>query len=104
MNEQAAGMALVFFGVNTLMEGYLMVRSTFLPRGLGVLALIGGAGWMAFIYPPFASNFFLPIALIGLIGSFATIGWLLVRGVDEGRWYETATGSSSSICAEPRGG
>jgi hypothetical protein len=97
VNNQAAGMALFFFGVHTLMEGYLMVRATFLPRVLGVLALIGGAGWIAFIYPPLGHNFFFPIALIGLVGSFVTIGWLLVRGVDERKWHEMATGSSSSI-------
>jgi hypothetical protein len=32
-----------------------------------------------------------------LIGCAVTIGWLLVRGVDEKRWYEMAATSSASI-------
>ena len=74
-----------------------MLRATFLPRVLGVLGVIGGAGWLSYIYPPLASVVFLPVALLALIGCAVTIGWLLIRGVDEGKWHATATASSSSI-------
>jgi len=39
----------------------------------------------------------MPIALVALLGCAVTIGWLLVRGVDERKWYETAAASASSI-------
>jgi hypothetical protein len=97
INGQGAGIALIFFGVSTVLTGYLMFRATFLPRVLGVLSLIGGAGWLAFVYPPLGNKLFLPIALFALIGCVVTIGWLLVRGVDEKKWYEMAAASSSSI-------
>ena len=97
INAQGTQIALVFFGVGTLLTGYLMFRATFLPRVLGVLSLIGGAAWLAFIYPPLGNTLFLPIVLFALIGAAATIGWLFVRGVDEKRWYEMAAASSSSI-------
>lgn len=97
INDQGAGMALIFLGVNTLLNGYLMLRATFLPRVLGVLGLISGVGWLAFVYPPLGSKLFLPLALFALIGSAVTIGWLLVRGVDEKKWYEMAAGSATSV-------
>jgi len=46
VNDRGAGMALVFFGFYALLTGYLIVRSTFLPRILGVLAMLGGLGWL----------------------------------------------------------
>src|SRR5688500_664189 len=97
INALGTQIALIFFGVSTVMTGYLMYRATFLPRVLGVLALIGGAGWLAFVYPPLGSKLFVPVALFALFGSAVKIGWLLVRGVDEKKWYEMAAASSSSI-------
>jgi hypothetical protein len=90
VNDQAAGIALAFFGIATLLRGYLMVRSTFLPRGLGILTLAGGLGWMAFLYPPLGLQLFPFIVAVGLLGAMATIGWLLMVGVDEQRWREQA--------------
>jgi hypothetical protein len=97
INDQGAGTACIFFGVSTMMVGYLMLRASFLPRVLGVLGLVGGAGWLAYLYPPLAGRLFLPIVLCALIGCAATIGWLLVRGVDERKWHELAAASASSV-------
>ncbi|HUQ81493.1 MAG TPA: DUF4386 domain-containing protein [Gemmatimonadaceae bacterium] len=97
INAQGTQIALIFFGVSTLMTGYLMYRATFLPRVLGVLSLIGGAAWLAFVYPPLGNKLILPIALFALIGCAVTIGWLLLRGVDEEKWYEMAAATSSSV-------
>jgi hypothetical protein len=97
INSQGAGTACIFFGVSTMVAGYLMLRASFLPRVLGVLGVTGGAGWLAFVYPPLGSRLFMPIALFALIGCAVTIGWLLVRGVDERKWYETAAASASSV-------
>lgn len=97
INALGTQIALVFFGVSTLLTGYLMFRATFLPRVLGVLSLIAGAAWLTFVYPPLGNRLFLPIVLFALIDCAVTIGWLLVRGVDERKWYEMAAASSSSI-------
>ena len=96
-NALGTQIALIFFGVGTVLTGYLMFRATFLPRVLGILSLIGGAAWLTFVYPPLGSRLFLPIALFALFGCAVTIGWLLIRGVDEKKWYEMAAASSSSI-------
>jgi hypothetical protein len=95
VNDQGAGMALAFFGFSTVLNGYLIFRSTFLPRFLGVLGMISGLGWLTFLYPPLGYRAFLFAALIGLLSSAATIFWLLVFGVNEQRWNEKARAAAS---------
>lgn len=91
VNDQGAGLALAFFGVHTVMRGWLVIKSTFLPAWLGVLSILGGAGWLAFAWPPLGNQLLPYIALIGLVGSIANIGWFLIKGVDEERWRDQAT-------------
>jgi len=51
LNTQAANIYLVFFGVYCLLIGYLIFRSAFLPRILGVLMGFAGLGWLTFLSP-----------------------------------------------------
>jgi hypothetical protein len=88
VNDQAAGMALAFFGFSTLLNGYLILKSTFLPRFLGVLSVFGGLGWLTFLYPPLAYPLFPYILALGLLGGVSQIVWFLVFGVNEQRWNE----------------
>jgi len=90
VNDQGAAMALVFFGFSTVLQGYLIFRSTFLPKFLGVLGMVAGLGWLTFLHPPLGYRAFPFIALLGLIGAALTIFWLLVYGVNEERWKERA--------------
>jgi hypothetical protein len=86
VNDRGAGVALAFFGFESVLEGWLILRSTFLPRWLGVLGIVGGAGWLTFLSPTLGYAVFNIVAPVALIGSIAMIGWLLVKGVDEERW------------------
>ena len=90
MNDQGAGIGLIFFGFYALLTGYLTVRSTFLPRILGVLEVFGGFGWLTFLYPPLADYLFPYILALGLLGAVSKVLWLLVFGVNEQRWKEQA--------------
>jgi len=56
LNAQAGSIALVFFGVFQLLIGYLIFRSTFLPRMLGALIALAGLGWLTFLSPPLANS------------------------------------------------
>ena len=97
VNDQAAAIALVFFGFSTLLMGYLIARSSFLPRPLGMLKALGGIGWLAFLSPSLGYRLFPYIATVGLLGAAATILWLLVFGVNEQRWKEQASAAAASI-------
>jgi len=77
---------LVFFGFYCLLIGYLIFKSAFLPRILGVLMAIGGLGWLTFLSPPLA-NHLSPYNLApGILGEGALTLWLLVKGVNVQRW------------------
>jgi hypothetical protein len=90
VNDHGAAIALVFFGFYALLTGYLILRSTFLPRILGVLSVLGGLGWLTFLNQPLGYRLFPYIAVLGILGAVALIVWLLVFGVNEQRWKEQA--------------
>jgi hypothetical protein len=94
VNDRGAAMALAFFGFESLLNGYLIFRSTFLPRILGVLSMLGGLGWLTFLYPSLGYSVFLYVAVFALLGSAAMIFWLIVFGVKEDRWRELASADS----------
>ena len=86
---------LVFFGCYCLMIGYLILRSTFLPRTLGVLMAFGGLGWLTFISPTL-SNLLSPYNMVpGILGEAALTVWLLAVGVNARRWEEQARAAAA---------
>ena len=91
VNDRGAAIALVFFGFYALLTGLLIVRSTFLPRILGVVSMIAGVGWLSFLYLPLGYCLFPYVAALGLLGAVALLVWLLVVGVNEQRWKEQAS-------------
>src|ERR1700687_6007168 len=92
LNQYAFNSALVFFGVWLALTGYLIFRSTFLPRILGVLLAISGLGWVTYLYPPLAYRLFFPyIAIASALGEIPLELWLIVMGVNAQRWKEQAS-------------
>lgn len=82
---------LVLFGLYCLSIGYLILRSTFLPRTLGVLMLIAGLSWLTFASPELAHRLSPFNLLPGVVGEGALTLWLLIAGVDDRRWLEQAS-------------
>jgi hypothetical protein len=91
LNAYAFDIDLVFFGFWCFLTGYLIFRSTFLPRILGVLLAIDGLGWMMYVSPPFASHLFPFIAAASALAEFPLQLWLIVKGVNAQRWNEQAS-------------
>ena len=73
---------LPLFGIYCLLIGYLIFKSTFLPRILGVLMAVGGLGWLTFLSPALASYLSPYNFAPGMLGEGALTVWLLVFGVD----------------------
>ena len=88
LSPQVWDLALVFFGVYWLLIGYLVFRSTFLPRVLGALTVLSGMSWLTFLSPQLADALSPGIRILGVLGEFSLMGWLLVRGVNAERWNE----------------
>jgi hypothetical protein len=91
LNDYAFQIYLVFFGAWCLLIGYLIFRSTFLPRILGVLLAISGLGWVTYLYPPLAHRVYPFIAAASALGEIPLELWLIVMGVNVQRWKEQAS-------------
>jgi uncharacterized protein DUF4386 len=90
LNAEALSVGIVFFGFYCLLIGYLIFRSTFLPRIVGALMALTGAGYLTYLYLPLehALSVFLPVS--NLLGEASLTLWLLVVGVNAQRWKEEA--------------
>jgi len=90
LNGAAFQLDLVFFGLWCLVTGYLIYRSTFLPRVLGVLLMVDGLGWTLYVWPPLATYLFPAIAVASGLAELPLQFWLIVFGANSKRWYEQA--------------
>jgi hypothetical protein len=91
------GIALVPFGVHCLLTGYLIFKSVFLPRILGVLMALAGLGYLTFVWPPLGSHLFFPYLVVpGVVGEGSLTLWLLIIGVNAQRWTEQASAAAGS--------
>jgi len=91
LNDYAFQIYLVFFGTWCLLIGYLILRSTFLPRILGVLLAISGLGWVTYLSPPLANHLWPFIAAASALGEIPLEFWLIVMGLNVQRWKEQAS-------------
>ena len=84
--------SLAFFGPYCLVIGYLIFRSTFLPRTLGALMTLAGVGWLI-VLSPLASQLSTYLEILGFVAEASLMLWLIVRGVNIPRWKERASGA-----------
>ena len=91
LNTYAFEIDLVFFGFWCILTGYLIFRSTFLPRILGVLVAISGLGWVTYLYPPLAHHLGTFTVAASALGEIPMELWLIVMGVNVQRWKEQAS-------------
>jgi hypothetical protein len=84
---------LVFFGFYCLLLATLVFRARFLPRWLGVLLLLAGAGWLVGCFTSFLTP---SLGIAGTLIPVSGLGealftlWLLIMGVNAEKWRAQA--------------
>lgn len=95
LQEHGVLIASIFWGLWLLPLGYLVFKSGYIPRILGVLLIIGGLGYLIdfvifFLFP----NFNATISQFTFLGELLLPLWLLIKGVTVERWEKRALESS----------
>lgn len=95
LNIQSQGYAigLVFFGFYCLIVGYVLYKSTFLPKIFGVLYAITGLCYLVnsftmFLSKGFENPLFVYLAVPIIMGELALCLWLLIKGIDTSEQVE----------------
>ncbi len=96
----------VIYAGYLLTAGYLVFRSTFLPRIIGVLLAIGGICYLiysftSFLAPEFAAHLFPYIQVPSGIAELSLCLWLLVMGVNVSKWEKLASGATRNDQSDP---
>jgi hypothetical protein len=101
---QAIGfnVAVVFFAFYDLLIAYLVVRSIFLPRVLGLLMAIGGICYLTNSFANFLSSgfaaFLFPYILVPSgVAELSLCLWLLVLGVNGAGWEKQAAAAGTPM-------
>jgi hypothetical protein len=99
LQTELTSTGMVFFGIQCVSAGYLIVRSTFVPRILGVLLAIGGfsyvtASFATFLSPELGAALALYIAPTGLLGEGSLCVWLIVKGASRATAVDAALRSA----------
>jgi Domain of unknown function (DUF4386) len=88
-----------YYGMAWIVRSYLMFRSGYLPKFLAVLMAIGGLGFVVknfamILAPAYASDVFL---MLMFPGALALTIWLLVKGIDVGKWNEPKPAARADV-------
>jgi hypothetical protein len=100
MKGAGYGVSTALFSFYGLTIGYLIFRSTFLPRAIGALMAIGAASYLTYslssiLSPGFSAHLVPYIQLPSLVGEGSLCVWLLLAGLNAQRWNEQATAAPS---------
>lgn len=90
----------LFFGLWLFPLGLLVFRSTFFPRVLGILLMVGSPGYLvlfveAFLVPSSERTLWTnPFLVLTHVSELAMMLWLLLRGVNARQWERRGLGPS----------
>jgi hypothetical protein len=90
LDSYGFGVALAFFGCCLFLYGYLIFKSGYFPRTIGVLLIVASISYLInsftlFVLPAYAPMTF-PLLLLAFIGESSFCLWLLLKGVDLEKW------------------
>jgi hypothetical protein len=89
----------LIFGFHLLLLGYLVYKSGFWPKILGILLVLASLGYLAQSYghllaPQYDDLLATIVIVVAVPGELAFTAWLLWKGVDVERWEERAQESA----------
>lgn len=89
----------LIFGFHLLLLGYLIYKSGFWPKFLGILLLIASLGYLTQSYghilaPQFDDLLSTIVLVMTIPGELAFTLWLLIKGINVERWEERALQAS----------
>lgn len=96
LHKHGALVGVLFWGLWLLPLGWLVFRSGFFPRILGVLLVIGCFGWLIVFFQRFLLPEHEALAssrYAAHVAELSWMAWLLVKGVDVERWEARASES-----------
>ena len=94
LDEHGFIIAHIFWGLWLFPMGYLVFRSGYIPRILGVLLIIAGFGYLIDFVTFFFVPSFGPIKMFTFIGELLFPLWLLIKGVNVEQWEKRALESA----------
>lgn len=82
-----------FFGLHTLLLAYLVYKSGYLPRILGILMVLASFGYLLdsfgnFLLPQYDALYASVVVLLALLGELPLALWLLIKGVNVQQWQK----------------
>lgn len=95
-----ANIALIFHGLYCLLIGFLVFRSDFLRRILGILMAVGGLAWLTDLSIPLTNRLAPYNLIVGFIGEGTLMLWLLLAGLNGQRW-NVRTGAEAEPASLP---
>ena len=93
LHSQGLNIAQIFWGLWLFPMGYLVFKSGFLPRILGVLLMIGCFGYVIQSFAVFL-GYNVSIIFITSWGELLFLLWLLIKGVNAEQWEKRAAESA----------
>jgi hypothetical protein len=95
LQNQGVLIAQIFWGLWLFPLGYLVFKSGYIPRILGVLLIISGSGYLIDSFGKFLlPNYDLTISMFTFIGEVCLLLWLLIKGVNVEQWKKRALESA----------
>jgi hypothetical protein len=88
-----------FFSLHCFVLGYLIFKSGYFPRILGVLMVFAALGYLAdsfgnFLSPGYEERFAWIVTVTAFVGELPFFLWLLFKGVNVQKWHDRVAASS----------
>ncbi|MBD3367159.1 MAG: DUF4386 family protein [Candidatus Eisenbacteria bacterium] len=106
LHSHGYDLGLLLFGVHCLLLGYLIYRSGYLPKVLGVLLVAAGftyliGSYTRFLVPQYVQTV-APIYAVAIIAEVGICLWLLIRGVNVELWESASRRPHGRVASSPR--